>query len=99
MYFLAESSMAFIKALKGIHKPGRLRPDLDEDPERMLITFTVDTKLLERVKTVGDKSGFKEYPERLSEQAASSEDKITQLRAATEKDLEGLINSKLSMSQ
>lgn len=51
--------MAFIKVLKRIHKPGRLRPDLDEDPERVLITSTVDTKPLERVKTAGDTSGFR----------------------------------------
>lgn len=65
----------------------------------MLIAFTVDTKLLERAKTAGDTSGFKQYPERLNGQAVSSKDKITELRRATEKDSEGLINSKLSSNQ
>lgn len=40
-----------MKVLKGIRKSIRLRPDLNEDTEGMHITFTGDTKLLERVKT------------------------------------------------
>ena len=51
----------------------------------MLIAFTVDTKLLERAKTVGDTSGFKQYRERLNGQAVSSKDKITELREPLKK--------------
>lgn len=43
------------------------------------MTFTRDTKLLQRVRTLDDKSGSK----RLNEQAAPSKDKITQAQTQT----------------
>lgn len=59
--------------------------------QKAMFTHSLVTQLLERVKTVGDTSGFRKYPEGLNEMADGS-------GAASVKNTESLINSKLRMS-